>query len=149
MFVFEIFPAQNIMFCLETVQTVFHEISKSIPIVQKGRVNIVFVDGEAIQQLNATYRNKDKVTDVLSFHYYDDFSGLWEEDIAGEIVLCEECIIFQGKEYGLGTEFEFYKLLIHSLLHLLGFDHEEDEDFIQMQEQEEKIWTKIFVKNEK
>jgi rRNA maturation RNase YbeY len=51
--------------------------------------------------LNKEYRNIDKTTDVLSFHYYDNFSELSNEDIAGEIILSESKIISQAKEYGL------------------------------------------------
>jgi len=45
--------------------------------------------------LNKTYRHIDKATDVLSFHYYEDFSGLRDEDIAGELIFCEEKIVSQ------------------------------------------------------
>jgi probable rRNA maturation factor len=69
--------------------------------------------------LNKIYRKKDSVTDVLSFHYFDDFSELKKSDIAGEIVLCEEVVKKQAVEYGLGEEKEFYKLIIHSVLHIL------------------------------
>ena len=61
----------------------------------------MFVDAESIQNLNKKYRNKDEVTDVLSFHYFDDFSFLSENDVAGEIVLHQDKIISQGQEYGL------------------------------------------------
>jgi probable rRNA maturation factor len=69
--------------------------------------------------LNKTYRKKDSVTDVLSFHYFEDFSGLKKNDIAGEIVLCEEVLKKQAIEYVLGEEKEFYKLIIHSVLHII------------------------------
>jgi probable rRNA maturation factor len=59
----------------------------------------VFVDDDSIQKLNKDYRHMDKVTDVLSFHYYDDFSELVPEDIAGEIILSENKITSQAKEY--------------------------------------------------
>lgn len=107
-------------------------------------VNLVFLDPQSIQNLNKTYREKDSVTDVLSFHYHDDFSELSEEDLAGEIVFCEERIISQGQEYGLWTEKEFYKLVIHSVIHLLGYDHETDEEYKEMQELEDMVWKKVF-----
>jgi probable rRNA maturation factor len=53
------------------------------------------MDNDSIQNLNKNYRNIDKSTDVLSFHYHDDFSGLKSEDIAGEIILSEDKIISQ------------------------------------------------------
>lgn len=119
-------------------------ISNTIDIAQNGTLNIVFLDPSGIQNLNKTYRNIDACTDVLSFHYYDEFSLLQAEDIAGELVFCEEKIISQGEEYGLGSEMEFYKLVIHSVLHILGFDHEDDADYEEMKNWEELIWRKVF-----
>ncbi len=101
---------------------------------------------ESIQNLNKTYRNIDTCTDVLSFHYYDDFFPLGSEDIAGELVFCEEKIVSQGKEYGLWSENEFYKLVIHSVLHILGFDHEDDRDYEEMKNWEELVWRQVFGK---
>jgi probable rRNA maturation factor len=58
-------------------------------------VNLVFLDPQSIQNLNKDYRGKESVTDVLSFHYHDDYSELSEEDLAGEIVFCEERVVAQ------------------------------------------------------
>lgn len=129
-------------------QNILDEISKiiseNILYQQNWILNIVFLPPESIQNLNKDYRNIDKVTDVLSFHYYDNFSTLWAEDIAGELVFCEERVISQGEEYRLGTEKEFYKLVIHSVLHILWFDHETDEEYEEMKKWEDIIWNKIF-----
>jgi rRNA maturation RNase YbeY len=59
----------------------------------------VFVDDDSIQKLNNNYRQIDSVTDVLSFHYFDNFSELLPDDIAGEIILSENKIISQAIEY--------------------------------------------------
>jgi probable rRNA maturation factor len=64
---------------------------------------------------------------------------LKKDEIAGEIILCEEIIEKQGFEYWLGTEKEFYKLLIHSILHILWFDHENDDSYEIMKKKEEEI----------
>ncbi len=119
-------------------------ISKLIEKKQLWVINLVFFDAWGIQNLNKKYRKINKVTDVLSFHYYESFCHLWETDLAGEIIFCEERIISQGKEYGLWTEKEFYKLLIHSLLHILGYDHETDEEYEEMIQWEKKVWKEIF-----
>lgn len=125
---------------------IFSEISSYISLPQNGQVNIVFVSWDEIQNLNKTYRNKDTLTDVLSFHYFDDFSHIWEDDIAWELVFCEEKILLQWQEYWLWSEKEFYKLLIHSLLHILWYDHEIDSEYEVMQNLENQIWNKIFEK---
>lgn len=126
------------------VENIFSTIAKQCSLPQNGVVTIVFVDDATIQNLNHTYRQKDSVTDVLSFHYFDDFSELSSEDIAGELIFCESKILSQAQEYGLGNQKEFYKLLIHSILHLLGYDHEEEADYEVMQKLEDQIALEIF-----
>lgn len=144
MFHFDILTAPSFPLNNEKITAIFQTIWEKIPLTQKGTLNIVFVRDEEIQQLNKTYREKDAVTDVLSFHYFEDFSKLKSQDIAGELIFCESKILTQWVEYGLGSEKEFYKLLIHSILHILWYDHESDEDYEVMQPIEEDIWNKIF-----
>ncbi len=134
-------PSFNIS--TDRVDDIFESISKHIDITQKWQINIVFVSWEEIQKFNKQYRKKDTVTDVLSFHYHDDFSKLTPEDIAGELIFCEEKVVSQWEEYGLGSEKEFYNLLIHSLLHILGFDHEDKSDYEEMKKWEEVIWREV------
>lgn len=110
-----------------------------VDIAQAGIVNIAFLSDDEIQELNKNYRNIDKTTDVLSFHYFEDFSGLQSDDIAGEIIMSEAKILSQATEYGNTPEAEFTKLLIHSTLHLLGYDHEDDEEYEEMHAEEQKI----------
>ena len=146
---FSLYPLKSwdIHFTQNILDEISKSISKNIVIPQKWVLNIVFVDAESIQNLNKKYRNKDEVTDVLSFHYFDDFSFLSENDVAGEIVLHQDKIISQGQEYGLWTEHEFYKLVIHSMLHILGFDHETEQEYEEMKDWEELIWREVFGEN--
>jgi len=127
----------------EIISNILWEISK-IEEKHFWILNIAFVKNDEIKELNKNYRNKDSVTDVLSFHYYDDFSTLNENEIAGEIILSEDKVIEQWKEYKLWSELEFYKLFIHSSLHILWYDHEEDNDYKIMKEKEDIIWSSIF-----
>ena len=129
-------------------EKIIFSILKEISLLEEKKhfwiLNIVFVSNSEIQELNKNYRKIDKSTDVLSFHYYDDFSTLDENEIAWEVILSEEKIIEQGKEYKLWNELEFYKLVIHSSLHILWYDHENDDDYKIMKEKEDFIWNKIF-----
>jgi len=128
----------------KTIDIIFKNISNNIGVTQNWILNIIFMDNDSIQKLNKNYRNIDKSTDVLSFHYYDDFKDITSEQVAWEIILSESKIIFQWNEYWLWTEKEFYKLLIHSILHILWYDHIEDNDYKDMQEKENLIWNKVF-----
>ena len=100
--------------------------------------NIIIVDKEKIQTLNKTYRNIDKVTDVISFALEDDTSFIKTEfRVLGDIYICLDKAIDQAKEYGHSLEREISFLTIHGLLHLLGYDHmteEEEKEMFGLQE---------------
>ena len=144
MFQYTLLSSPSFQIDEKIIQKIFTTLWEMISLPQNGTLNIVFVSDEEIQNLNKTYREKDSVTDVLSFHYFEDFSDLQKNDIAGELIFCESKIISQWLEYGLGSEKEFYKLLIHSLLHILWYDHETDKDYEEMQPLEDKIAEKVF-----
>lgn len=147
MFKYTIINKPEININIEILNRIFKTISETVKIEQKWILNIVFVIDEEIKRLNKEYRKKDNVTDVLSFHYFEDFTLLKEDDTAGEIILSYNKIISQAKEYWLWEEKEFYKLIIHSILHILWYDHEEDSDYKIMNEFENKIWHEIFDNN--
>ena len=86
-----------------------------------AEVSVTFTDDEAIKELNRTFREKDASTDVLSF-------PMDEDDTLGDIVISIEHAIAQAREYGHSLEREIAFLTVHSLLHLLGWDHERSED---------------------
>lgn len=85
-------------------------------------VSVMLTDDEGIQSYNAQYRNVDRVTDVLSFPMNDpdpESGKLLLGDIMLNLKRCEE----QGEEFGHGFERELTYLTVHSVLHLLGYDH--------------------------
>lgn len=139
MFGYTIINTPSFLYSKNTIDSIFKSISKNIDKKQKWLLNIVFVEQKSIKNLNNIYRKKNKETDVLSFHYFESFDTLKQDEIAWEIILCEEIIKKQGLEYWLGSEKEFYKLLIHSILHILGFDHENENEYEIMKKIEEKI----------
>lgn len=144
MFNFELINSPNFKINTDIIKSIFEIISLDVNKLQNGTLNIVFVTPNEIKEFNKNYRWKDYVTDVLSFHYYDSFDNLKNYDIAWELVFCEEKILLQASEYGLGDEKEFYKLLIHSILHILWYDHESDQDYESMNNLEDKIWHEVF-----
>ena len=86
--------------------------------------NIIIVDEDKIQYLNKTYRNIDRVTDVISFALEDDKSFIETEfRVLGDIYICLDKAIEQAKEYGHSLKREISFLTIHGILHLLGYDH--------------------------
>ena len=110
-------------------------------------LNVVIVDNERIREINRDYRDKDAVTDVISFAFeevndveYDDVRFLGEIYISYE--RCEE----QAKEYGHSVRREFSYLAVHGLLHLLGYDHMNEEDKKVMRALEEEILNEYDIK---
>lgn len=97
-------------------------------------VSVTFTDNEEIRKLNKQFRNIDRATDVLSFPLFD-YSGEGEEPpvdefmgMLGDIVISLEQAKKQAEEYGHSFEREAAFLCVHSMLHLLGYDHETGED---------------------
>lgn len=95
--------------------------------------NIIIVDKEKIQEINKTYRNIDRVTDVISFALEDDDSFVKTDfRVLGDIYICLDKAIEQAKEYGHSLKREISFLTIHGLLHLLGYDHMTEKDEKEM-----------------
>lgn len=110
-------------------------------------ISLTLVDGEEIQELNRTYRNVDKVTDVLSFPQFDDLNELPEEEeiLLGDVVICRQRAEEQAEEFGHSVEREMVYLFVHSICHLLGYDHMEPEEKAEMRAKEESVMERIQV----
>ena len=111
-------------------------------------VSVTFTDNETIRQMNKKFREIDRATDVLSFPLFDDDSmdaHVAELDcMLGDIVLSLEKANEQAKEYGHSFEREAAFLCVHSVLHLLGYDHEtSDEDDADMRRRQSEIMDKL------
>lgn len=112
-----------------------------------AEVSVTFVDNDEIRKLNAQYRDKDAETDVLSFPMGSD--GEYDTNldtgakILGDIVLSMEKAMEQANLYGHGLEREVGYLTVHSMLHLLGYDHMEPLDKVHMREREEHIMRQL------
>jgi len=107
-------------------------------------VSVTFVSAQRIKELNKEYRNKDSVTDVLSFPQYTDegFEAYEDEPIMiGDVVICLERAAQQAQEYGHSFEREVAYLMCHSVLHLLGYDHMDDEEKALMRSREELVMS--------
>lgn len=119
----------------------------------KAEVGISFVDNEAIRALNAQHRNIDRETDVLSFPLGEN--GVYDVNPAngakllGDIVISAEKAVEQAKLYNHTLQREIGFLTVHSMLHLLGYDHELGGlEEVRMREKEEKVLTKLGLKRD-
>jgi len=115
------------------------------------KAEVVFSDGENMQYLNRTTRDVDSITDVLSYPSLEGIKGeiLLPENcrtelegkyiFLGSIVLCDEKIKEQAKEFGHSDVEEREYLIIHGLMHLFGYDHMTDEDKKEMRDKEKAV----------
>mgnify|MGYP003878122299 CR=1 FL=1 len=112
-------------------------------------VSISFVDNEEIRELNRLYRNVDKETDVLSFPM-EEGEDNYSMNMLGDIVISLEKALEQSIEYNHSLTREIIYLTVHSMFHLLGYDHMNDEDRLIMRNREKEVMKslKIF-KNER
>ncbi|MHC1722564.1 MAG: rRNA maturation RNase YbeY [Aminipila sp.] len=110
-------------------------------------VSVTFVDEEEIHSLNKQYRGVDRVTDVLSFPQFDDLNDIPEEGevCIGDVVICPEQALLQADDFGHSPERELVYLFVHSIFHLLGYDHMEEADKLEMRAKEELIMSRIGV----
>ena len=115
---------------------------------QTASISVSFVDKAEIKKLNKEYRGVDKVTDVLSFPLYESGCIPAPEDLTedeelalGDVVICEEVCEAQAKEFGHSIEREIIYLFTHSVFHLLGYDHETEEDKADMRAREEEVMS--------
>jgi probable rRNA maturation factor len=127
----------------ECILSIFESVSDCVDISQKGILNIAFLSDDEIQVYNREYRWIDSTTDVLSFHYFEDFSDIAESDIAGEIILSESRILTQSSDHQHTPHMETEILILHGILHILWFDHETDEDYASMWKYECTIRDKL------
>ena len=119
-----------------------------------AEVSVSFVDNERIHELNAQYRNVDRETDVLSFPMGENGEYDTNMDtgakILGDIVISVPKAMEQAKAYNHSLQREIGFLTVHSMLHLLGYDHENGGiEQVHMREKEEEVLTKIGLKRDK
>ena len=111
---------------------------KEIEFTEDYEVSVSFVGDEEIHELNRDYRGVDRTTDVLSFPMEDEFTNM-----LGDIVININKVIEQAKEYGHSEKREISYLTVHSTLHLMGFDHKEEEDKKEMRAVEDRVMEKL------
>jgi probable rRNA maturation factor len=105
---------------------------------KETNLSIALVGQRKIRELNKKYRGKDRITDVLAFPNKE--MGL------GEIVICPREVKKNAKKFSSVFEKELAQVLIHGILHLLGYDHEKSEAQAQKMEEKQNYYLKLFFK---
>lgn len=120
----------------------------------RGELGVTVVSDDEIQELNRDYRGNDKVTDVLSFPQFEGHEDLLEDlihsadestpaTLIGDVVICYDQAVRQAEEYGTGMKRELLYLFVHSVMHLFGYDHMEEDEKALMRAKEEAVLSGI------
>lgn len=116
--------------------------------VPSGEITIRIVEKEEITELNSTYRQKNKPTNVLSFPFDDMPEELSDETpLLGDIIICADVIEEEALEQHKTVESHWAHMVVHGTLHLLGYDHEKDHDAEIMEAEEIKILNMLGFSN--
>ena len=112
---------------------------------ERAEISLTLVSLEEIRELNRDYRDVDRETDVLSFPQFECVEDMPEfgELCLGDVVICLDKVEEQAKDFGHSFERELIYLFVHSLLHLLGYDHMEEDEKQEMRQREEQVMTAI------
>lgn len=134
---------QNI---LQTIQDAVAHTLNTLSLTRAMEVSVSIVQPKEIKTLNADYRDIPEETDVLSFPMYASIEDLQnapqgQPAMLGDIVLSLERAGEQARQYGHSLERELYYLTVHSVLHLLGYDHLREEDKLPMRQMEKTIMS--------
>jgi len=119
--------------------------------VSEAEVSVLLTNDDAIAHLNASYRQKDKATNVLSFPVEEltpgEYDDLPDEMMLGDIVLALETVQREAADEGKSLSAHLSHLLVHGTLHLLGYDHIDDIEAEEMESLEAEVLEGLGVKN--
>lgn len=143
----------------ETAELVITAALEYVGCPYEAEINLLLTTDEDIREMNRMFRQIDKVTDVLSFPMVEyetpgDFSPLEEnsqgafnpesgELMLGDIVISKDKVLSQAEAYGHAPRREYAFLIAHSMLHLFGYDHMEEEQRLIMEKKQNDILENI------
>ena len=117
--------------------------------VNNGVVNIIIVDNKRIREINKQYRNIDRETDVISFALEDDDTFIeLPIRVLGDIYISIDRVKLQAKDYGHSEKREICFLVVHGILHLLGYDHTNTSDEKVMFSKQDKILDELDIRRD-
>lgn len=128
----------------ETIIDTVRKIYRAAELKDHGELSVTFMSDDGIAELNSTYRKKEGPTDVLTFPQEEGMEFPSPEDenyppLIGDIIISLDTADKQAKEMGHSLEKEIAALLVHGILHLYGYNHEDDEEADVMENKEKEI----------
>ncbi|WP_455477160.1 rRNA maturation RNase YbeY [Bartonella sp. B41] len=112
-----------------------------------SEISLLFTDDKRMAQINSQWRNKNKPTNVLSFPACSIKSGQRPGPILGDIIIARETVFLEAKKEGKTFQDHLTHMIVHGVLHLLGYNHEIDDEAYQMENLEKEILKKLSIKD--
>lgn len=111
------------------------------PFYRKAEIGLVLLDADEAQAYNRDYRGRDYATNVLSFAQdeLDEFALQAADTLYGDLIICPQVVEQEAAEQGKSVQAHYAHLTVHGMLHLIGFDHIEDEEAEEMETLEIRI----------
>ena len=144
--------------CKELAEKVIEAALDYVSCPYEAEVNLLLTMNDEIREMNRNFRDIDRPTDVLSFpmidyeqsgnfDFLDDVMEAFHPDtgelMLGDIVISKEKVVSQAEEYGHSIEREYAFLIAHSMLHLFGYDHIEEDERIEMEQKQKEILEQL------
>ncbi|EJF75434.1 rRNA maturation RNase YbeY [Bartonella alsatica] len=112
-----------------------------------SEVSLLFTDDKHMTQINAQWRNKNISTNVLSFPAFPLKVGQTPGLMLGDIIIARETVLFEAKKEGKLFQDHLTHMIVHGVLHLLGYNHETDDEAHQMEKLEREILQELSIKD--
>ncbi|MFB6182121.1 MAG: rRNA maturation RNase YbeY [Candidatus Magasanikbacteria bacterium] len=132
---------KNTIFTKEEIREFIDKIMQELE--QEGLVSVHRIKDEQMKKLNSEYRDKDETTDVLSFAMNEGLEVKQKQKDLGDIFISIPQIKKQAQQRDINEKEELKRMLVHGVLHLLGYDHKEEEEAKKMFSQQEELIKKL------
>ena len=117
---------------------------KNLKTTDPYEVSVIFTDEAGIREINNNYRHIDRATDVISFAFAEGEGAQYAPFLLGDIFICTDVVAAHAGKYGTTFEEEMIFMVVHGILHLLGFDHHKAAERSKMREAETAVMKQIF-----
>ncbi|WP_375656640.1 rRNA maturation RNase YbeY [Bartonella sp. CM120XJJH] len=128
----------------KALMTTMHHVSLEDVV---SEISLLFTNDEHMAQINAQWRNKNKSTNVLSFPAFPLKAGNRPGPMLGDIIIARETVVFEAEKEGKTFQDHLTHMIVHGILHLLGYDHETDDEAYKMEKLEREILQKLSIKD--
>ena len=117
---------------------------KNLKTTDPYEVSIIFVDETRIREINNDFRHIDRATDVISFAFADGVGAEFAPYLLGDIFICTDVVASHAEKYGTTFDEEMTFMVVHGILHLLGFDHHKKGEREKMRTAENVVMKQLF-----